>query len=455
MPHSGFIKAIKLLGIAGAYWQGDVKQKQLTRIYGITFPKQGLLATFLAQREAARQRDHRKLGKELGYFAFSTEVGIGLPLWLPKGADVRERMIAYLRDTQSKRGYLPVITPHIGHKSLYITSGHYDKYKEGTFQEIKTPHEGEAFLLKPMNCPHHCLIYKAMRPTYRELPLRLAEFGTVYRYEQHGELHGLTRVRSFTQDDAHIFCRPDQVKALFMEVIDLVVEVFHKFGFTAYEAQISLRDSAKKERYIGHDQDWEMAEKAIEEAVKRKGIAATRVLGEAAFYGPKLDFMVKDALDRSWQLGTVQIDYHLPKRFGLTYIGPSGESHVPVMIHRAPFGSLERFMAILLEHTAGKLPLWLAPEQVIVLPISEVYKEYASSVATTLRSHGFRVSIDERDEKVSRKIRDAETTKVPYMLLVGAREAADHSVSVRKQGSGEVGSMKMDELIQQLKEEIE
>ena len=445
IPHTGFIKAVKLLNVAGAYWRGNEKNKQLTRIYGIAFPQQKELKAYLVWLEEAQKRNHQKLGKELGLFTFSAKVGIGLPLWLPKGAMLRERLEQFLREAQLKAGYQPVVTPHIGQKSLYVTSGHYEKYGQDSFQPMHTPHEGEAFLLKPMNCPHHCELYKSEPRSYRDLPVRLAEFGTVYRYEQHGALHGLARTRCFTQDDAHIFCRPDQVKAEFEQVVDLVLYVFEALGLQAYTAQLSLRAPEQAEKYIGKDEAWAKAEKAIQEVVAEKGLKATKELGEAAFYGPKLDFMVQDALGRSWQLGTVQLDYQLPERFGLEYIGADNKKHRPVLIHRAPFGSLERFIALLIEHTGGKFPLWLAPDQVAVLPISEKYAAYADQVYQTLAAQHIRGFVDHRDEKIGKKIRDTELRKIPYMLIVGEREMLDNTVAVRKQGAGDQGRKRVDE----------
>ena len=423
IPHSGFIKAVKLMNIAGAYWRGDVSRKQLTRVYGITFPKQKELKEYLHLLEEAKKRDHRKIGKELGLFTFSEKVGLGLPLWLPKGAALRERLIEFMKDAQMRSGYELVSTPHIGHKNLYITSGHYEKYGEDSFQSIKTPHEGEEFLLKPMNCPHHCEIYKSEPHSYRDLPLRYAEFGTVYRYEQHGELHGLTRVRGFTQDDAHIFCTPEQVKEEFKKVIDLVLFVFKALGFDDYKAQISLRDPEDKEKYIGSDENWAKAERDIIEACEESDLNTYIELGEAAFYGPKLDFMLKDAIGRSWQLGTIQVDYNLPDRFELEYVGKDNQKHRPVMIHRAPFGSIERFLAVLIEHTEGKFPLWLTPEQFIILPISDKYNEYAQKVLNQLNNYDIRGRIDGRSEKIGKKIRDAELEKIPFMLIIGEKEA--------------------------------
>ncbi len=447
IPHTGFIKAIKLLSIAGAYWRGDESRKQLTRIYGITFPKQKELTEYLYMLEEAKKRDHRKLGKELELFTFSEKVGMGLPLWLPKGTKLRERLETFMRKAQIRAGYDPVVTPHIGHKDLYVTSGHYEKYGEDSFQPIKTPHEGEEFLLKPMNCPHHCEIYKSRPRSYKDLPIRYAEFGTVYRYEQSGELHGLTRVRGFTQDDAHIFCMQDQVKQEFIKVIDLVLYVFESLGFEDYTAQISLRDPEKKEKYIGSDEAWEKAENAIIEASAEKGLKTVTELGEAAFYGPKLDFMVKDALGRKWQLGTIQVDYNLPERFGLEFTGSDNSKHRPVMLHRAPFGSLERFVAVLIEHCGGDFPLWLTPDQVAILPISEKYADYAQELYKLLESEDITGFVDNRDEKIGRKIRDAEVKKIPIMLIVGEKEESDRAVSVRRHGQGDVGSLKVAEFI--------
>ncbi|MFZ9504441.1 MAG: threonine--tRNA ligase [Cyclobacteriaceae bacterium] len=443
IPDTGFIKAIKLLNVAGAYWRGNEKNKMLTRVYGITFPKQKELEEHLRLLEEAKKRDHRKLGKELELFAFSEKVGMGLPLWLPKGAALRERLEQFMRRAQVKAGYDPVVTPHIGSKNLYVTSGHYEKYGKDSFQPIHTPDVNEEFLLKPMNCPHHCEIYKVRPRSYRELPVRLAEFGTVYRYEQSGELHGLTRVRGFTQDDAHIFCRPDQVKDEFKKVIDLVLHVFTALGFENYTAQVSLRDPDNREKYIGSDELWDRAEREIQEAADEKGLKTVAVKGEAAFYGPKLDFMVKDALGRSWQLGTIQVDYNLPERFELEYIGADNQRHRPVMIHRAPFGSLERFVAVLIEHCAGNFPLWLAPEQITVLPISEKFNAYAEEVIAFLKLRDIRGTVDDRDEKIGRKIRDAEVSKTPYMLIVGEKEASARQVSVRKHGTGDLGSFEL------------
>ncbi|MCK6617879.1 MAG: threonine--tRNA ligase [Cyclobacteriaceae bacterium] len=453
IPHTGFIKAIKLLNVAGAYWRGNEKNKMLTRIYGITFPKQKELDDYLTLLEEAKKRDHRKLGKELELFTFSDKVGQGLPLWLPKGTILRERLEQFMRRAQVKAGYDPVVTPHIGSKALYVTSGHYEKYGKDSFQPIHTPDENEEFLLKPMNCPHHCEIYKSKPRSYRDLPIRLAEFGTVYRYEQSGELHGLTRVRGFTQDDAHIFCRPDQVKEEFIKVIDLVLHVFNSLGFENYTAQVSLRDPANKEKYIGADELWDRAEREIQEAADERGLKTVAVKGEAAFYGPKLDFMVKDALGRSWQLGTIQVDYQLPQRFELEYVGADNQRHRPVMIHRAPFGSLERFVAVLIEHCAGNFPLWLSPEQVAVLPISERFNDYAALVINTLKDLDIRGFVDDRDEKIGRKIRDAEVKKIPYMLIVGERESAEKTVSVRRHGQGDKGSISLTDFVSHFRTE--
>jgi threonyl-tRNA synthetase len=454
IPNTSFIKAAKLMNVAGAYWRGDEKRKQLTRIYAITFPKQKELQEYLELLEEAKKRDHRKLGKELELFAFSEKVGMGLPLWLPKGATLRERLENFLKKAQAKAGYSQVITPHIGSKELYITSGHWEKYGADSFQPIKTPNEGEEFMLKPMNCPHHCEIYKTKPRSYKDLPLRLAEFGTVYRYEQSGELHGLTRVRGFTQDDAHIFCRPDQVKDEFKKVIDLVLYVFKSLGFDSYTAQISLRDPENKAKYIGEDEQWNKAEQAIIEAANEKGLKTVTELGEAAFYGPKLDFMVKDALGRQWQLGTIQVDYQMPERFKLEYIGSDNAKHRPVMIHRAPFGSMERFVAVLIEHCAGNFPLWLSPEQIIVLPISEKYADYAQEILSALEEKDIKGLIDHRDEKIGRKIRDAEVKKIPFMLIVGEKEQEEKKVSVRKHGQGDAGSVTLEEFIKLFQDEI-
>ena len=454
IPSTGIIKAIKLLNVAGAYWRGDEKNKMLTRIYGITFPKQKELKEYLEMLEEAKKRDHRKLGKELELFAFSEKVGLGLPLWLPKGTMLRERLENFMRAAQMKAGYEPVITPHIGSKQLYETSGHYDKYGEDSFQPITTPHEGEEFMLKPMNCPHHCEIYKVKPRSYKELPIRYAEFGTVYRYEQHGELHGLTRVRGFTQDDAHIFCRPDQVKEEFIKVIDLVLYVFKALGFEDYTAQVSLRDPENKEKYIGADELWDKAEREIQEAADERGLDTISVVGEAAFYGPKLDFMVRDALGRQWQLGTIQVDYNLPDRFELEYVGSDNQKHRPVMIHRAPFGSIERFVAVLIEHCGGNFPLWLSPDQIAVLAISEKYEDYAKEVYNSLKQQDIRGILDNRDEKIGRKIRDAEMKKIPYMIIVGEKEQESKMVSVRMHGHGDLGSMKMEDFVNLFNKEI-
>lgn len=454
IPNTGFIKSVKLMNVAGAYWRGDESRKQLTRIYAVTFPKASELTEYLHVLEEAKKRDHRKLGKELELFAFSEKVGMGLPLWLPKGTALRERLVNFMQRAQVKEGYEQVITPHIGHKSLYVTSGHYEKYGKDSFQPIKTPQEGEEFFLKPMNCPHHCEIYKTKPRSYKDLPVRFAEFGTVYRYEQSGELHGLTRVRGFTQDDAHLFCRPDQVKEEFKKVIDLVLYVFSALGFEDYTAQVSLRDPENKTKYIGSDENWALAESAIIEAADEKGLRTVVEYGEAAFYGPKLDFMVKDALGRKWQLGTIQVDYNLPERFELEYTGSDNLKHRPVMIHRAPFGSLERFIAVLIEHCAGNFPLWLSPEQYVILPISEKYEDYAKKLLSELNNSDIRGLIDFRDEKIGRKIRDAEVKKIPYMLIVGEKEAADGTISVRKHGTGDLGSISIEDFKQQLIKEI-
>ncbi len=445
IPSTAPIKAIKLLKVAGAYWRGDEKRKQLTRIYGITFPKQKELTEYLHMLEEAKKRDHRKLGKELELFMFSEKVGAGLPIWLPKGTALRTRLEDFLKQEQIKRGYTPVITPHIGKKDLYVTSGHYEKYGEDSFQPITTPREGEEFFLKPMNCPHHCEIYGNRPKSYKDLPVRIAEFGTVYRYEQTGELHGLTRVRGFTQDDAHIFCTPDQVKNEFLDVLDLTMHVIKKLGFDNFTAQISLRDPDNKEKYIGTDENWENAEQAIIEATKEVNLETTIELGEAAFYGPKLDFMIKDALGRRWQLGTIQVDYTLPDRFELEYIGADNQPHRPVMIHRAPFGSMERFIGVLIEHCAGKFPLWLTPEQYAILPISDKYLDYAKEVQQTLSLHDIRGTIDSRTESIGKKIRDTELKKIPIMLIVGEKEADAQKVAVRLQGDGDKGAMSIDE----------
>ncbi|MCH8904752.1 MAG: threonine--tRNA ligase [Bacteroidetes bacterium] len=443
IPSTKFIKSVKLLTIAGAYWRGDEKNKQLTRLYGVTFPKQAELDEYLDILEQAKERDHRKIGKELELFMFSEKVGGGLPLWLPKGTIIRETLIDFLKKEQLQRGYVPVVTPHIGKKDLYVTSGHWEKYGSDSFRPITTPHEGEEYLLKPMNCPHHCEIYAYKPRSYRDLPLRIAEFGMVYRYEQSGELNGLTRVRSFTVDDAHIFCRPDQVKEEFLNVIDLVLHVFKTLGFKEFTTQISLRDPEDKEKYIGSDENWEKAERDIIEATEETGLETVTEIGEAAFYGPKLDFIVKDALGRPWQLGTIQVDYNLPERFKLEYIGDDNERHRPVMIHRAPFGSLERFMAVLIEHYAGNFPLWLAPEQVTILPISEKFHDYAVKVLNLLKNDDIKVTIDDRNEKIGKKIREAEVKKIPIMLIVGEKEQSTEEVAVRLHGKGDQGSLTM------------
>jgi len=454
MPHTGHVKAAKVMAIAGAYWKGDESKKQLTRVYGITFPKKQELNAYLELLEEAKARDHRKLGKELDLFHFSEKVGQGLPLWLPKGADLRMRLESFLKEAQRKAGYEGVITPHIGNKELYITSGHYAKYGEDSFQPIHTPAEGEEYLLKPMNCPHHCEIFKSRPRSYRDLPVRFAEFGTVYRYEQSGELHGLTRVRGFTQDDAHIFCTVDQVKEEVGKVIDLVLYIFRTLQFEDFIAQVSLRDPENPDKYIGADENWNKAEKAIQEVADEKGLKTVVELGEAAFYGPKLDFMVRDAIGRKWQLGTVQIDYNLPERFELEYVGADNSKHRPVMIHRAPFGSMERFVAILIEHCAGKFPLWLTPEQVKILPISDRFNEYAERVSKVLENHDIRALVDERSEKVGKKIRDAELEKVPYMLILGENEAKEETVSVRRQGEGDLGGMSVEAFAEHIRSEI-
>ncbi len=454
IPHTGFVKAVKITAIAGAYWKGDADNKQLTRVYAITFPKQKELTAYLEMVEQAKARDHRKLGKELDLFHFSERVGQGLPLWLPKGADLRNRLENFLKEAQRKSGYQPVITPHIGSKDLYVTSGHYAKYGEDSFQPIKTPSDGEEFLLKPMNCPHHCEIFKARPRTYKDLPVRFAEFGTVYRYEQSGELHGLTRVRGFTQDDAHIFCTNEQVKEEVSNVIDLVLYIFKTLDFKDFIVQISLRDTDKPEKYIGSDENWEKAETAIREVAESKNLETIVEYGEAAFYGPKLDFMVRDAIGRTWQLGTVQIDYNLPERFELEYTGSDNGKHRPVMIHRAPFGSMERFVAILIEHCAGKFPLWLTPEQARVLALSDKYNDYAEEVSNVLDNHDIRALVDSRSEKVGRKIRDAELEKIPYMLIVGENEKSEGTVSVRKQGEGDVGTMTIKAFAERVRSEV-
>lgn len=456
-PHlkdTSVIKAVKLIAIAGAYWRGDQERQQMTRIYGVTFPKKSMLDEYLAMLEEAKKRDHRKIGKEMELFTFSSKVGMGLPLWLPKGADLRARLEEFLKKIQKSYGYLPVITPHIGNKELYVTSGHYAKYGKDSFQPIHTPQEGEEYLLKPMNCPHHCEIYRSKPRSYKDLPLRFAEFGTVYRYEQSGELHGLTRVRSFTQDDAHLFCRPDQLKEEFEKVIDIILYVFKTLNFKEYTAQISLRDPEHKEKYIGTDENWAKAESAIIEASQEKGLPTVVEYGEAAFYGPKLDFMVKDAIGRKWQLGTIQVDYNLPERFGLEYVGADGQKHRPVMIHRAPFGSLERFVAVLLEHTAGKLPLWLTPDQVNIVPVSEKYVDYAKKVCSLLNNSDIRASIDDRNETLGKRIRESELRRVPFLLIAGEKEMECGTVSVRRQGGKDEGSMPIEDFISLVTNEV-
>lgn len=454
IPDTGFIKAVKLTSIAGAYWRGDEKNKQLTRIYGITFTKLSELTEHILLIEEAKKRDHRKIGREMELFTFSEKVGLGLPLWLPKGALLRDRLEGFLKKLQAKAGYEQVVTPHIGNKNLYVTSGHFEKYGKDSFQPIETPIEGEVFMLKPMNCPHHCEIYKFKPRSYKDLPVRLAEFGTVYRYEQSGELHGLTRVRGFTVDDAHLFCRPDQVKGEFLSVIDLTLQVFKAFGFKEFVAQVSLRDKTNHSKYIGTDENWEKAESAIIEAVQEKGIPSVIEYGEAAFYGPKLDFMVKDALGRKWQLGTIQIDYNLPERFELEYTGSDNMKHRPVMIHRAPFGSVERFVAVLIENCAGNFPLWLTPDQVIILPISSKYNEYSKKVSDLLLNSDIRALLDSRDEKIGKKIRDAELKKIPYMLIIGEKEEQERVVSVRKHGEGDQGVLSIDDFTTLINTEI-
>lgn len=455
LPNTSYIKAVKILSAAGAYWRGDEKRKQLTRLYGITFPKKKMLDEYLTMLEEAKKRDHRKVGKELELFAFSQNVGAGLPLWLPRGTQLRLRLEDFLKKIQKQFDYEQVMTPHIGSKLLYVTSGHYAKYGKDSFQPIHTPDENEEFLLKPMNCPHHCEIYKVVPRSYKDLPLRLAEFGTVYRYEQSGELHGLTRVRGFTQDDAHIFCTPDQLKDEFLKVMDIIFIIFGALKFESFEAQISLRDPSDKEKYIGSDENWDKAERAIIEACAEKGLKTRTELGEAAFYGPKLDFMVKDALGRRWQLGTIQVDYNLPERFGLEYTGADNQKHRPVMIHRAPFGSMERFVAVLIEHTGGKFPLWLTPDQVVVLPISEKFNDYAHEVAKYLKKQDIRAQVDDRNEKIGRKIRDNELKRIPYLLIVGEKEAENGEVSVRKQGEGDQGSVKIATFADNLSKEVD
>ena len=455
LPNTSYIKAIKLTSVAGAYWRGNEHNKMLTRIYGITFPKQKMLDECLVLMEEAKQRDHRKIGKEMELFMFSQAVGSGLPMWLPKGAMLRDRLEAFLRKVQKKYGYEQVITPHIGNVNLYKTSGHFQKYGKDSFQVITTPQEGEEFMLKPMNCPHHCEMYKFKPRSYKDLPVRFAEFGTVYRYEQSGELHGLTRVRGFTQDDAHLFCTPDQLKEEFKKVIDIIFTIFKALSFENFTAQVSLRDPNNKEKYIGTDENWEKAESAIIEAAAEKGLKTTVELGEAAFYGPKLDFMVKDAIGRKWQLGTIQVDYNLPERFELEYTGADNQKHRPVMIHRAPFGSMERFVAVLIEHTGGKFPLWLTPDQVVVLPISEKYNDYAQKVVNFLNNSDIRTVLDDRNEKIGRKIRDNELKKIPYMLIVGEQEMNENKVSVRRQGEGDKGSMTTEEFAEMINKEVE
>lgn len=455
VPNTSYIKAVKVLSAAGAYWRGDEKRPQLTRLYGITFPKKKMLDEYLELFEEAKKRDHRKIGKELQLFTFSPTVGSGLPLWLPKGTQLRLRLEDFLKKIQREFDYDQVITPHIGHKQLYVTSGHYAKYGEDSFKPIKTPEEGEEFLLKPMNCPHHCEIYKSFPHSYKDLPLRLAEFGTVYRYEKSGELHGLTRVRGFTQDDAHIFCTPDQVKDEFLKVVDIIFIIFNALDFKNFEAQISLRDPNDKDKYIGSDENWEKAERAIVEACEEKGLKTKIELGEAAFYGPKLDFMVKDALGRRWQLGTIQVDYNLPERFELEYTGADNQKHRPVMIHRAPFGSMERFVALLIEHTAGKFPLWLAPTQAVVLPVSEKFNDYAYDIVKVLKKNDIRAEVDDRNEKVGRKIRDNELKRIPYLLIVGEKESENEEVSVRKQGGEDKGTVKLSIFVEDIQAEVE
>ena len=455
LPNTSYLKAVKIMSVAGAYWRGDEKRKQLVRLYGITFPKKKMLDEYLALMEGAKKRDHRKIGKELELFTFSTAVGAGLPLWLPRGTQLRLKLEDFLKRIQKKYGYQQVMTPHIGGKQLYVTSGHYAKYGKDSFQPIHTPQEGEEFLLKPMNCPHHCEIFKSFPRSYKDLPLRFAEFGTVYRYEQSGELHGLTRVRGFTQDDAHLFCRPDQLKDEFLKVMDIIFIIFKALDFENFEAQISLRDKVNRDKYIGSEENWEKAESAIIEACQEKGLKAKIEYGEAAFYGPKLDFMVKDAIGRRWQLGTIQVDYNLPERFGLEYTGEDNKKHRPVMIHRAPFGSMERFVAVLIEHTGGKFPLWLTPDQVAILPISEKFNDYAYEVKRQLEAEDLSVLVDDRNEKIGRKIRDTELKRIPYMLIVGEKEAENNEVSVRKQGEGDKGSMKITTFAALLKGEVE
>ncbi len=454
LPDTSSIKAIRVLSLAGAYWRGDEKRKMMTRIYGITFPKQKMLDEYMVMIEEARKRDHRRIGKELELFAFSPRVGMGLPLWLPKGADMKQRLIDFMTKVLRGRGYVMVSTPHIGNVDLYKTSGHYEKYGADSFRPITTPQEGEVFMLKPMNCPHHCEIYNATQHSYRDLPLRMAEFGTVYRYEQSGELHGLTRVRSFTQDDAHHYCRPDQIKEEFKSIIDLVQYIFKIAGFNEFTAQISLRDPANKQKYIGSDENWDKAEKAIIEAAGEKNLVTSIAIGEAAFYGPKLDFMVRDAIGRRWQLGTIQVDYNLPERFELSYTGSDNQKHQPVMIHRAIFGSMERFIAVLIENTAGKFPVWLTPDQVVILPISEKFNDYAKTILNFLNNSDIRTLIDDRSEKIGKKIRDNELKRIPYLLVIGEKEVESGTVSVRRQGEGDKGVMKPDEFVSLIRNEI-
>ena len=456
-PHlrdTSVIKAVKLTAIAGAYWRGDQERQMLTRVYGVSFPKKSLLDEYLQMMEEAKKRDHRKIGKEMELFTFSQRVGQGLPLWLPKGAALRERLENFLKKLQKSYGYLPVVTPHIGNKDLYVTSGHYAKYGKDSFQPIHTPQEGEEYLLKPMNCPHHCEIYRAKPRSYKDLPLRLAEFGTVYRYEQSGELHGLTRVRSFTQDDAHLFVRPDQIKEEFCKVIDIILYVFKTLDFKDYVAQVSLRDPDNKTKYIGSDENWAKAEAAIIEAAEEKGLNTVVEYGEAAFYGPKLDFMVKDAIGRKWQLGTIQVDYNLPERFELEYIGSDNQKHRPIMIHRAPFGSLERFVAVLLEHTGGRLPLWLTPDQVNIVPVSEKYEEYAKKVCSLLNNYDIRAAVDDRNETLGKRIRESELKRIPFLVIVGEKEMNENTVSVRRQGGIDAGTMPVDEFVALVSNEI-
>jgi len=455
LPDTSPIKAVKLLNIAGAYWRGDESRKQLTRVYGISFPKQKLLEEYLVMIEEAKKRDHRKIGKELELFTFSQKVGQGLPLWLPKGAKLREKLENFLKKVQIEYGYEPVISPHIGLKELYVTSGHYEKYGQDSFKPISTPAEGEEFMLKPMNCPHHCEIYKSKQHSYKDLPVRYAEFGSVYRYEQSGEIHGLTRVRGFTQDDAHIFCRPDQLKEEFIKVIEIVLYIFKTLDFEDFITQISLRDPLDNDKYIGSVENWEKAEKAIIEATAEKGLNAVTEYGEAAFYGPKLDFIVKDALGRKWQLGTIQVDYNLPDRFQLEYVGSDNQKHRPVMIHRAPFGSMERFVAVLIEHTAGKFPLWLSPEQAVILPISEKFNDYAKKVLNFLNISDIRSLIDERNEKIGKKIRDSELKRIPYLLIIGEKEEKTQTISLRKQGKGDLGVFSLEKFVDLINNEIE